>query len=118
MVDTELSKANHEMRSYIGAIKKEDANYHANNAEFYKKNPLFNNLTFTADDGSYNNYIDHLAALDNEDDIKSHMKVLSFLNDQLAYRLRIKSDAAIEVRETMKMIKPHFDIIMKDNDTI
>jgi hypothetical protein len=118
MADTELSKANHEMRTYIGAIKKEDATYHARNADFYKKNTLFNNLTFTADDGSYTNYIDYLASLDNEDDIKSHMKVLSFLNDQLVYRLRIKSDAAIDVRETMKLIKPHFDDIMKDNDTI
>ena len=118
MVDTELSRANHEMRTYIGSLKKEDANYQARNAEFYKKNPLFNNLTFTGDDGSYTNYIDYLAALENEDDIKLHMKVLKFLNDQLAYRLRIKSDAAIDARETMKMIKPHFDDIMKDIDTI
>ena len=113
MSDTDLSKANHEMRSYINAVKKEDKTFHANNAEFYKKNPLFNNLTFTMDDGTVSNYVDYISELDKEDDIKAHMKVLAFLNDQLLYRLRIKSDAAIEVRETMKLIQPHFDNIMR-----
>ena len=110
--DTEISLANHEMTSYISAVKEEDATFHARNVEFYKKNPLFNNISFTNDDGTVVNYVDYLGDLDNEDDIKNNMKVLSFLNEQLLYRLRIKSDAAIEVRETMKLLKPHIDSII------
>ena len=106
------------MNVYRTATKDEDATFRARNNTFSKANPIIESIAYVnlLDETQYMKYVDYITSLDIQDEIESQLKILDFLSEQLRYRLRIKSDDAIDVREHVKVLRPIFDSIQKENE--
>ena len=105
------------MATYTRLVKDEEATYVARNANFIKNNPILESLAFVNlnDETQYWKYTDYITMLEKDDNIEAHIKMLDFLSEQLRYRLRIKSNNAIECRENVKILMPIFQQIHKEN---
>ena len=101
---------------YVSYVKDEEKMFNARNIAFSKENPLLESICVInpANDNEYWNYATFIEGLD-EEGINSHIQMHDFLSQQLRLRLRTKSKAAIDVRESVKMLKGIFKEVIEEN---
>ena len=118
MPASKFNTAQHEINMYASAVKEDERMFNARNISFNKEYPLLNSLCIINPDNEqeYWGYAGgYIGALDKEDEIKDHIRMLDFLSQQLRLRLRTKSKAASVVREDVKTLKAMFKQIVDES---
>ena len=89
MSNAAFIQANSDLLEFANALKEEEDKFRSNNINFKRNTPIVQSLTFTWNGGTVS-YMGLLAAQGTEEELETHKEMLSFLVDQIDYRLRIK----------------------------
>ena len=89
MSNADFIQAHSDLLEFANSLKKEEDKFRSNNINFKKSNPLVQSLTFTWNGGTVS-YMDLLTALGTQEELETHKEMLSFLVDQIDYRLRTR----------------------------
>ena len=108
--------AQHQLNMYVSTVKQEEKMFNARNTAFIKENPLLQSLCVVnpTNENEYWNYATFIEGLD-EEGINAQIKMHDFLSQQLRLRLRTKSKAAVDVRESVKTLKGLFKEVVELN---